>query len=107
MSFIVILLFDNLGKMIHIFVILIFILVVLMVYIAYKNRILIQNHHQMMRRLNANRLHLNHKITFNREREVLVLGFESNRMAHLKNIQEEIVALQNVLLKSVTNQNNS
>lgn len=80
---------------------------VLMIYIVYKNRIMIQKHHQMMRKLDMNRQHLNHKITFNREKEALVLGFESNRMAHLKNIQEEIVTLQNVLLKSVTNQNNS
>lgn len=64
-------------------------------------------HQRKMENLHSVQIDLVGNIQKQNEKTLLLLDFENTYNKTSQNIRNEIVTLQNVLLKSVTNQNNS
>lgn len=76
-------------------------------YIAYQSHVYSMQHQRKMENLHSEQIDLIGSIQKQNKKTLLLLDFENTYNKASQNIRSEIVTLQNVLLKSVTNQNNS
>ena len=93
--------------MLPILLILILVFLILIGYILYQSHVLRQQHHRKMETLHAVQIDLIGTIQKQLEKNFLQTEFKNRYLTQFENLKSEIVLLQNVLLKSVTNQNNS